>query len=436
MFFMQYKKIYYKVTGDSVSVVFSIFTSLIFAVILWITLAYNNGNLVLKVFPLGIFLIYVVASLMDQSGKGSGDILFSLFKITPLKTQNIIFGNYLCKVINRDQLFLSISFLVVLITYKLSIYNILMFFLRILLLLFISQVIEYFYLYYKSKFIYQFILPILLLLACFLASELIQSADGITLMNLQYLDITILILFIVSIFLCFMIVEKLLRINTDYIPFIIIKFSNILSKIICLPLPKLNFKVIVVTLLKSYLRNITILSKYFLLTALTVTYTTIGYFIQNATTKYNLFNIAYIMSIYFFSEIKLSLLLEKYTMFAHFPLSKRFEKIVVDFCGLIFYCLFGIIGLICKYALTDGFLFELLKSILFFIYCYFISLCFMTNNSILHNFKKFKVISFYSIICLIVMILFIKLSIYLIMILFCGTLPIIYYKFYREEEII
>lgn len=429
MFLRTYSRLYAKMLGDSFSWLLTIGSAVVFSVIVSLSLLFVDAPLVLKVIPAILFFLNVIAIFMEDPSKGNMGQLFSFLKITPIPKWRIIGANYMCKTFGIDQLVLYGSLCVVFLCFQQEPFAVFMFFIRLFVLLFIAQTMEYAYVYYKEKFFYHFMLPVMLLIVSLVLSHSNRFDSQWLSFLEQYYDVAVLLLFALAILVCPIVTNKLLVAKKSTVPLLIIQISNLTAKLSHISLMTSHRKRLVSYQLRAYVRNIHILSKYSLITSLTVVYSTISYLMQgNANHANNLMIMAYIMSIYFFSEIKLHFLLEKHSLLRLFPVPAKVERRVIQSCGMLFVSFFGCIGLIYRYLLLDTSLSILLSSLLFLLCCYFISACMHIKIPPSTKKERFKLIGIYSVCCMVALVLFLRLD------LLIGLLIVVLLGWYANSN--
>lgn len=407
MLMKEYRQLYSRILGYSFSWALSIISALIAGGLAFVSLLYvRDAELVLKSIPSILFFLHVIAIFMEDPKKGNMGHLFSFLKTTPLRKATIIRMNYVCKVINLDQMLLYAAFILVFLLCHVAWTDTLILFTRLFIMLFIAQTIEYVYIFYKEKFLYHFAFPVLLLVISLLVSNANQLQYHIQVIFSHYFDIILISGFVLTAIICPIIVSRLLVAKKNAVPATVIQLSRAISKISRIYVMPLQWRSLMGYQLLAYIRNIQILSKYALIASLTVAYSTFSYMLQeNTNTSINFMVMAYIMSIYFFSEIRLNFLLEKHSLLRFFSVSTFVETRIVQSCGLLFVCLFGSIGFIYRYMLIDISIIVLAKSLLYLICCYLIGTRFRISSPPDSKIHRLKLVALYSALCLMALVL-------------------------------
>lgn len=435
MLFIKYNEIYKNITGEKFSLKFSLCTAVFFSFMLSILLFLLDDFSVLRFFPLIVFLINLIAIFIDESEKGNMVHLFSLLSITPIKKTKIMIYNYLCKFFSNDQLIFYLFLSIVLVIFKIKPNEFFAFYVRIFILLFIVQSIEYAYLVYKKRFVQQFIFPILILILSLFLSKGKHYFSVLSLFENNNFDVIIVLAFVLSFIASPFIVEKLLVINKKNVPLSAILFSNYFSRIGKFLPCNSNVKVIIETQLKIYLRDSEILYKYMITISLVVAYSTIGHIIQAESGKYNLITMAYLIGIYFFSEIKIPLILEKRSLFQLMPITQEKERFIIDLCGFLLFMFFGILGLTYRALLLNLIFVDLYKSYLFLSFSFLISVHFKQDKERNDKLNNLKLFAKYGIINLLGVMFFVRLNMYILILLNSFILMFTYIRIYRKVDI-
>jgi hypothetical protein len=368
-----YQKIYKKLMGYSFSWGWSISSHFIISVISMIMFYYLNDKTV--------FLIHLLSHLVTLADQGSMKVLFSNLSTMPIKKNQVIFYNYLSTWFGIDHLISFVLLLAVFFLNNIKLYEIILFFLCIAALAFISQVICYAYFLYEHYFTKQLIfIFFLLLILLIIPSEGLRSGYNIPKMfwdNFAWCTFFVL-------FLCIAIspffVAKLLSVPKVTVPFYMIRISNILSKVVYIVPINRHLKFFIECHFKIFLRNQEILQKYITVTLISIIYATVGtLFLQFHDTSFLLSNMSMGISLYIFVNIKLESILYRASLFKHYSLSSSDERIVLDISGLLLTVLFGGSALAYQSLIISASVEDFLRGALLLIVFHYVGMYFRNN---------------------------------------------------------
>lgn len=433
-FIRQYAKIYEKIFDAKFSWSSSFSASLFFCIIISVMLYYVKTDLVLEILPVAIFVLHLIGVLIDGQARGGMENLISLLAMTPLKTPVIIMTNYVCRAFSAEQFVFYASLTLLFICFKLSIIAILLFFVRTFILLFVVQTIEYLYCLFRDTFLYRFIYPVCVLMISLMLTEFLQLNISLPYTLAAHYNVIYSLLLSASIVTNSVVVGKLLIKQNHGIPKWFINFSNALSRLSLCYMRSKYEKLLLQVQLKCYIRNHQILNKYLILISLTIAYSTIGHVLQSYDSTHTLLTLAYLISIYFFNEIRVPLVLERHSVFDHVAVSPLEQKRAIDGCYLLFHLLFGTIGLVSKFLFMQSSALDFMNSLLLLVCTYYISLYMRIDGQNPSKIHRFKLVAYYGMYCLLSLLLISILNVMLSIILTLSFVLITRRRIYRKEE--
>jgi len=315
-----------------------LYTAVFFAGLLFAGLAFfkEHTQAVLSVFHLILLFLYGIVALINDGKDSPLYRLVAFFRNTPVRAERIVFLTYLRKAWNMEQLLLYAGLTGVLLYHEAGMLDIALFLLQIQAIVMITQVMEYLVLLLKQKLVFQFLVQLLVVLLLVIAFQTDFFRDAkqlIGMVEAGFLPIALLALAAGSLAAAVPLMNRLLAGTMPNVPRWIVFFSRLLSLSAHLLFFHPVLRSTVRILILRYLRDLEVLIKHLTLAVMMLVFSTISFLINETQGYELLLTLTWLLSLYFFAEVRLKRLLDRGSHLSFFPLPPRVEKIAVDLAG-------------------------------------------------------------------------------------------------------
>ncbi|WP_027410274.1 hypothetical protein [Anoxybacteroides tepidamans] len=436
MLIKQYFMIYTKLVEGHVNKLLSWGTAVLFGGIFAVLFYMFQVDIVLKAVPLAIFLLHIISIFMNGNQRESIEALFVFLQKTPIHPFKIVILNGLCKLFNQDKMRFYFFNFIVLVIFKVPALLIALYFFRILSLIFISQMVEYIVYIAKRRYFWHFLIPII-----FLFFLLFLENEKPYFLNFHYYaahfsqtrlyDSIILLSVAISLVAAPVFVNKLLIVKKPDLPIGIRRLSNVISRLSYIAVFNPQLQNIIKTSIKIYIRDQSVLLKYWTITVLSIVYSWGSYAVQGANDEISSFYLVFMMSCYFFYEVRMLRLFRSNSIADRFPVPNRQKTMSDDFVAGCLNILFSWFALVVYCIFFKIHLSVMLANMIISIFLYNISLYFKAQKSpakkyVIFSYVKYIILSLF--LGLILLHAGILLSILALVVFGIFT----YYKIYRE----
>ncbi|WP_031405750.1 hypothetical protein [Geobacillus vulcani] len=436
MLIKQYFMIYTKLVEGHVNKLLSWGTAALFGGVLAVLLHMFQVDIVLKIVPLAIFLLHIISIFMNGNQRESIEALFVFLKKTPIHPFKIVILNGLCKLFNRDKMRFYFLNFIVLVIIQTPLLLMALYFFRILSLIFVSQVIEYISYLVKRRYFWRFLIPIIFLVVLFFTENekpyfFNFHYYAVCFSQTRLYDSIILLSVAISLVAAPVFVNKLLIVKKPDLPIGIRRLSNVISRLSYIAVFNPQLQNIIKTSIKIYIRDQSVLLKYWTITVLSIVYSWGSYVVQGANDEISSFYLVFMMSCYFFYEVRMLGLFRSNSIVDHFPVPNQQKIMSDDFVAGCFNILFSWFALVVYCIFCEVHLSLMFTNMIISIFLYSISLYFKAQKSPTKKYVIFSSVKY------IILSLFVGL-----ILLRAGTLLSIlalvvfgiftYYKIYRE----
>jgi len=340
-----YKHVFHKFLIEPVSRRAAVLSVLVF-VLLLAALVYFLDTFYLLAFPGFVFGLYLIPALLNDPYSSRLGQLLAFCRYFPIQPRQILYHHLLFRNFSRDQLWTTALLLVVLVLMRRPVEEILLFWFRLNVALFLPQAIEYLMYFIKTHPKYQFLSQLLLVCAALLVLQVGLPAweEGAALLQNDWvLDLVLLLLGLLLVPISVRIVHTILYVRKQPIGNNV--FTRAIIGLLTVVIPPL-FRLFpgrldrwILLLVKTYLRDYSVIVKFgtIMVAAILITLTSFASSDRPGVS----YSLPWLLGLYYFTEFRLNQMLDRSHFARYFPIGARPLRFATDVAGGSLYLLFA-----------------------------------------------------------------------------------------------